>query len=136
MGFHSLNRKHGDRASENPSENPSEKFLVDGLKIFSCCFHRSGEKNVTKLAFFEMGAETVKRDKTRLVTYKVPTMCVVHIYDHQKQKGRTVFGPNLVALGPSEEFNTWSLSAGRPKKTNVMKCLVILLGNFCTIIRE
>ena len=81
-----------------------------------------------------MGADMTKRDKTRMVTYKVPTSCAVQIYDHQKQKGRIVFGPNLVSLGPSEEFNTWSLSAGRPKKTNVVKCLVIMLGNYFLLI--
>lgn len=44
-----------------------------------------------------------------------------------------VFGPELVMLGPDEQFTQLSLSGGKPKKQNVIKSLCLLLGpDFCT----
>ncbi len=46
---------------------------------------------------------------------------------------RVVFGPDLVMLGPDEQFTVLSLSGGKPKKPNVIKALCLLLGpDFCT----
>jgi hypothetical protein len=46
---------------------------------------------------------------------------------------RMVFGPELVMLGPDEQFTQLSLSGGRPKKPNQIRSLVLLLGpDFCT----
>lgn len=46
---------------------------------------------------------------------------------------RVVFGPELVMLGPDEQFTQLSLSGGKPKKPNVIKSLCLLLGpDFCT----
>ncbi len=46
---------------------------------------------------------------------------------------RVVFGPELVMLGPDEQFTQLSLSGGKPKKPNVIKSLCVLLGpDFCT----
>jgi major vault protein len=39
-----------------------------------------------------------------------------------------VFGPELVLLGPDEQFTVLNLSGGRPKKEKMIKSLVMLLG--------
>ena len=46
---------------------------------------------------------------------------------------RVMFGPDLVMLGPDEQFTQLSISGGKPKKPNVIKALCLLLGpDFCT----
>lgn len=39
-----------------------------------------------------------------------------------------VFGPELVLLGPEEQFTVLSLSAGRPKRPHARRALCLLLG--------
>ena len=39
-----------------------------------------------------------------------------------------VFGPELVLLGPEEQFTVLSLSAGRPKRPHARRMLCLLLG--------
>ncbi|KAK3084843.1 hypothetical protein FSP39_020040 [Pinctada imbricata] len=74
-----------------------------------------------------------KRDKTRVVTFRVPHNAAVQIYDYKEKKARVVFGPELVMLGPDEQFTQLSLSGGKPKKPNIIKSLCLLLGpDFCT----
>lgn len=73
------------------------------------------------------------RDKTRVVTFRVPHNAAVQIYDYKDKKARVVFGPELVMLGPDEQFTQLSLSGGKPKKPNMIKSLCLLLGpDFCT----
>lgn len=73
------------------------------------------------------------RDKTRVVTFRVPHNAAVQIYDYKEKKARVVFGPELVMLGPDEQFTQLSLSGGKPKKPNLIKALCLLLGpDFCT----
>jgi len=64
--------------------------------------------------------KALKRDPTRVVSYRVPHNCVVQIYDYREKQARVVFGPALVMLGPDEIFTPLSLSGGAPKKT---KCI-------------
>ena len=46
---------------------------------------------------------------------------------------RVVFGPELVMLGPEEQFTQLSLSGGKPKRPNQIRSLCLLLGpDFCT----
>lgn len=46
---------------------------------------------------------------------------------------RVVFGPDLVMLGPDEQFTVLSLSGEKPKRANVIKAICLLLGpDFCT----
>lgn len=46
---------------------------------------------------------------------------------------RVVFGPDLVMLGPDEQFTVLSLSGDKPKRANVIKAICLLLGpDFCT----
>jgi len=69
-----------------------------------------------------------KRDKTRVVTYRVPHNYAVQLYDFKLKNGRVIFGPSLLMLGPYEQFTLLSLSGGRPKKENAIKSLSLHLG--------
>ncbi|UJR09100.1 hypothetical protein I4U23_013347 [Adineta vaga] len=60
------------------------------------------------------GSKTSKRDKSKLVTYP--------------KKARIIFGPELVMLGPDEQFTLLSLSGTVPKKPNQIQTLCLLLG--------
>uniref|UniRef100_A0A8C5QM58 Major vault protein n=1 Tax=Leptobrachium leishanense TaxID=445787 RepID=A0A8C5QM58_9ANUR len=77
--------------------------------------------------------EAQPRNKTRAVTYRVPHNAAVQVYDYREKKARVVFGPELVILGPDEQFTVLSLSGGTPKRSNVIKAICLLLGpDFCT----
>ena len=39
-----------------------------------------------------------------MVVYKAPHNSVVQLYDYKNKKNRVVFGPDLVMLGPDENF--------------------------------
>jgi major vault protein len=71
---------------------------------------------------------TTKRDKSKLVTYRVPHNACVQIYDYKAKKARIVFGPELVMLGSDEHFTLLSLSGCVPKKPNQIQTLCLLLG--------
>jgi len=68
------------------------------------------------------------RDKTRVVTYRAPHGSVVQVYDYKVKKARAVFGPELIMLGPDEQFTVLSLSGDTPKRSDVIKSLSLLLG--------
>ncbi|CAL9692919.1 unnamed protein product [Knipowitschia caucasica] len=73
------------------------------------------------------------RDKTHVVSYRVPHNAAVQVYDYREKKARVVFGPELVMLGPDEQFTVLSLSGDKPKRANVIKAVCLLLGpDFCT----
>jgi len=69
-----------------------------------------------------------ERDKTRVVTYRAPHNSAVQIYDYKEKKARVVFGPELIMLGPDEQFTVISLSGDQPKRPNVIRSLCLLLG--------
>lgn len=69
-----------------------------------------------------------ERDKTRAVVFHVPQNAAVQIHDFKDRTARTVFGPDLVMLGPDEAFTVLSLSGEKPKRPNVIKSLALLLG--------
>lgn len=73
-------------------------------------------------------ASGVTREKHKVVTYRVPHNAAVQIYDYKEKRSRIVFGPELVLLGPDEQFTQLSLSGGKPKKANQIRSLVLLLG--------
>ncbi|XP_077170653.1 major vault protein [Paroedura picta] len=80
----------------------------------------------------EGGRET-SRDQTQVVTYRVPHNATVQVYDYKERKSRVVFGPELVLLGPDEQFTVLSLSGGRPKRPHARRAICLLLGpDFCT----
>jgi major vault protein len=73
------------------------------------------------------------RDRTRAVSFRVPHNAAVQIYDYKEKKARVIFGPELVMLGPDEQFTQLSLSGEKPKRPNVIRSLCLLLGpDFCT----
>ncbi|CAK8689709.1 unnamed protein product [Clavelina lepadiformis] len=75
----------------------------------------------------------IARNKTMVVTYRVPHNACVQIYDYKQKKARVVFGPHLVMLDPDEQFTQLSLSGGKPKRPGVIRSLALLLGpDFCT----
>uniref|UniRef100_A0A3B4CEI0 Major vault protein n=1 Tax=Pygocentrus nattereri TaxID=42514 RepID=A0A3B4CEI0_PYGNA len=81
----------------------------------------------------EQGLVGGPRDKTRVVSYRVPHNAAVQVYDYREKKARVVFGPDLVMLGPDEQFTVLSLSGDKPKRANVIKAICLLLGpDFCT----
>lgn len=71
---------------------------------------------------------SAERDKTRVVTYRAPHNSAVQIYDYKEKKARVVFGPELVMLGPDEQFTVVSLSGEVPKRPGVIKSIALLLG--------
>ncbi|CAF1313291.1 unnamed protein product [Rotaria sordida] len=73
-------------------------------------------------------SSTTKRDKSKLITYRVPHNAAVQIYDFKSKKARIIFGPELVMLGPDEHFTLLSLSGTVPKKPNQIQTLCLLLG--------
>jgi major vault protein len=62
------------------------------------------------------------------VTYKCPGNSAVQVYNFQEKTARVVFGPDLVVLGPHENFNILSLSGGKPKEENAFQSLCLMLG--------
>lgn len=79
------------------------------------------------------GGKVAGRDKTKVVSYRVPHNACVQIYDYKEKKARVIFGPELVMLNPDEQFTQLSLSGGKPKRPNMIRSLALLLGpDFCT----
>ncbi|XP_019721895.1 major vault protein isoform X2 [Hippocampus comes] len=72
--------------------------------------------------------ESRPRDKTLVVSFRVPHNAAVQVYDYRAKRARVVFGPERVMLGPDEQFTVLSLSGDRPKRSNVIKALCLLLG--------
>jgi major vault protein len=69
-----------------------------------------------------------KRDKSKVVVYKIPHNSVVQVFDYKAGKNNISFGPDLIKLGPYEQFTILSLSAGIPKEENLVKSLMLRLG--------
>ncbi|XP_044037438.1 major vault protein [Siniperca chuatsi] len=68
------------------------------------------------------------RDKTKVVSYRVPHNAAIQVYDYREKRARVVFGPEMVMLGPDEQFTVLSLSGDKPKRANVIKAVCLLLG--------
>jgi len=68
------------------------------------------------------------RNKSRLVTYRIPHNSAVQIYDYKAKKARVTFGPDLIMLGPDEQFTVLSLSGNTPKTPKVLNVVALLLG--------
>lgn len=54
--------------------------------------------------------QTTRRDKWKLVTYRVPQNEAVQVYDYKAKQSRIIFGPDLVMLGPDEDFTYINLA--------------------------
>ena len=88
-------------------------------------WHMELEARVEKL----LQAQTAgKRDKSRVVTFRVPHNSAVQVYDYRKRQSRVVFGPDRIMLGPDEQFTVINLSGGTPKRGGVIQSLYLNLG--------
>jgi len=68
------------------------------------------------------------RKKSQLVTYRIPHNSAVQIYDYKAKKARVVFGPELIMLGPDEQFTVLNLSGNTPKTPKILNVIALLLG--------
>jgi len=68
------------------------------------------------------------RKKSHVVTYRIPHNSAVQIYDYKAKKARVVFGPELIMLGPDEQFTVLSLSGNTPKTPKILNVIALLLG--------
>ncbi|XP_072026388.1 major vault protein-like [Amphiura filiformis] len=92
-----------------------------------------GKGDIRKLAYFESSIDpeysgTKPRDKTRVVRYRCPHNTAVQVYKYAEKTARVVFGPDMVILGPHEDFNILSLSAGKPKVERALQTICLMLG--------
>lgn len=71
---------------------------------------------------------TKSRDKTRVVTFRVPHNSAVQVYNYQTGINRVVFGPDRIMLLPDENFTVVELSGGVPKQEGKIRSLSLLLG--------
>ncbi len=104
-----------------------EELLTQKIDIFSRRNWRPPTEERAE-AKPETAQVASKRDKTRAVVFHVPQNAAVQIHDYKERTARTVFGPDLVMLGPDEAFTVLSLSGGKPKRPNSIKSLALLLG--------
>lgn len=74
------------------------------------------------------GSTIPPRDKSKVVSYRVPHNACVQIYDYKSKKARIIFGPELVMLGPDEQFTILNLSGEKPKVPNKIRAICLLLG--------
>ena len=73
----------------------------------------TGSDDIRKIAYFDQSIDPQilkGRDRTRVVTYRCPGSTACQVYNYQRRTARVVFGPDLVVLGPHENFNVLSLS--------------------------
>jgi major vault protein len=68
------------------------------------------------------------RKKSQVVTYRIPHNSAVQIYDYKAKKARVVYGPDLIMLGPDEQFTVLSLSGNTPKTPKILNVIALLLG--------
>lgn len=88
--------------------------------IFQTAF--VGEKG--ELKYKEPDANIPKRIKHKIVTFRAPDNSAVQLFDYRSMKKRYVFGPELVKLGPHEQFTVFYLSGKRPKQENQVRLLL------------
>ena len=68
------------------------------------------------------------RDQKKVVSFRCPFNHAVQVYDYKQKKSRVVLGPNLIFLGPDEQFTVTALSGSKPKRPGVVQTLSINLG--------
>ncbi|CAF3396732.1 unnamed protein product [Rotaria socialis] len=84
-----------------------EKELPVGIEEFlrrDSLFEKSTRTTATS------SSQTTKREKSKVVTYRVPQNQAVQVYDYKAKTPRIIFGPELVMLGPDEHFTYINLS--------------------------
>lgn len=61
-------------------------------------------KEVTRDQKKQGTLSSTARDLTRVITFRTPHNSAVQIYDYKSKTARVVLGPDLVMLGPDEQF--------------------------------
>jgi major vault protein len=79
-------------------------------------------------SYDKRSASGAGRDKTKVVVFKAPHNSAVQIFDYKAKNARITFGPDLVMLGPDEQFTILSLSGDKPKRPHVIKAIALQLG--------
>jgi len=64
----------------------------------------------------------------KVVTYRVPHNAAVQVYDYKAKQSRVVLGPELVMLGPDEQFTLIDLSGDVPKRPSQIQSLAMFMG--------
>ena len=108
-----------------------EKILDQNIEKLLKQGGGDGSGDIRKIAYFEQSIDPQMlkgRDTTRVISYRCPGNTAVQVYNYLEKTARVVFGPDLVILGPHENFNVLSLSAGKPKKSDAMRSLCLMLG--------
>lgn len=119
-----------------------EKDLTDDVENILKNGGGIGSGDIRKMAYFESSinlslTRAEGRDKTQVIVYRCPGNTAVQVYDYLRKTARVIFGPDLVVLGPHENFNVLCLSAGKPKKPDALKTICLMLGpDFITDIIE
>ena len=88
---------------------------------------QTATKEGTDIKYKSSGRAYV-RDKTRVVTFRVPHNSAVQVYDYKKKLSRVVFGPDRIMLQADEQFTVVELSGGLPKKEGVIQNLALMMG--------
>ena len=105
-----------------------EKPLPPSIERILLSSQASRDKKAEAEAERKAAAEGRIRDKTRVVSYSVPNNAVVQIFDFKTQKSRIVFGPEIVLLGPDEQFTPVSIGVGEPKGRESIMAIAVFLG--------
>merc|ERR1719218_200291 len=98
---------NGDDIQGSTKPSPASKALK-----FNNEFHKAGSR----------------RDKTRVVKFRVPHNSAIQLYNYKSKASRISFGPDLVMLMPDEQFSVMRLSGDKPKRPNVITSLNLQLG--------
>jgi len=103
--------------------SPDVEMLLEaqaGGNIYITPAHHGG-KTLPKMS-------GTKRDKTRVISFRVPHNAAVQIYDYKANQMRVIFGPDLALLQPNEQLTVLKLSGDSPKRENVHTTLCLMLG--------
>jgi len=101
---------------------PDVEYLLEKQRLGQA-FVAPGGRDEEAIQNFESS-----RDKTRAITFRVPHNAAVQVFNYKNRDARVVFGPDLVMLGPQEQFTKISLSGDRPKREHCINTLCMMLG--------
>lgn len=66
--------------------------------------------------------------KSSVIAFTVPHNSVSQVFDYKEKQSKIVFGPELVKLGPYEQFTILEFSGDNPKTEKKIKTLIMRLG--------
>lgn len=66
--------------------------------------------------------------KSSVIAFTVPHNSVSQVFDYKEKQSKIIFGPELVKLGPYEQFTILEFSGDNPKTEKKIKTLIMRLG--------